>query len=392
MIINAIDDAVADRRKLVNDIVITKPKRYGYLLLLALAIKTNNTTNFAPLPSTLVLTTEEIAWLQQFATSSPPPQVIISVSVGEIQVPSPLLVYIPYASVVVAVSEIEAPSAEKQVLYVITDIPVPASLASGALDAEIEQQILGAIPSPPGYTTDADLAPVSIVVALGKACQQRDLNQIQQYLLHRNFLIDDELYQYLLPLPSRPGLVLNASAYILCSAIRGGSVEILKLLLLESRPGASIDPGAMGNLALQITTMADQGREMTQIIGSSVRVFCSRKYIDPNKRYHLYEFSEQELQAYAATGEILTGMSETTETVMKTPEFRDALSKDYAYFQGVLGTDIDLVRPSRLHLSLLLGLRQTRNIPSTSPSSLKAFGQELCLASSLRERQKKTLW
>jgi len=142
------------------------------------------------------------------------------------------------------------------------------------------------------------------------------------------------------------------------------------LLLLESKPGAVIDPTAMINLALQDALLLERKDLILEIAGDW-RVICPRKYKPPSKEIHLYE--------HPSKNSLLTP---SAAAVVGNQRFRQLLEKSIEELSRDI-PDNDLVRKTKLHMALLLMYRETKD---------QNFAEELCWASSLKERSKKSEW
>ena len=224
-----------------------------------------------------------------------------------------------------------------------------------------------------------------IIQLLASACSSADVVSITEYLLRDDFKINDNIYRH-----SFPGndLLMNDSAYILRSAVSGGAPSVVRLLLLETSPGAVIDPAAMNNIALQDAILSGKGSilsgssAMVHVLGNDMRVVCSAKYFN-SKLWNLHDFYDADWESYVANGADALNNDSTPLAieVLRSDRFRQLMSLTIDELLPMVESDV--VRPTRLHIALLVCFRETRE---------KHFAQALSLASSLRERQTKDRW
>lgn len=229
------------------------------------------------------------------------------------------------------------------------------------------------LPFPSTKATGSSLSPITkLILALSKACREVDHKQVESCLLSPDFLINDDEYVYSLPSKHWPGLAMNASAFILCSAVSGRSRGIVKLLLYETAPGSVLNPSAMESLPLQWAILFGD-REIIELIGNRTQNSPIDYLPSEGKKYHLFEFTEQQLAE--APIDVLIAHCK--------PSAAEVLKLGLSFPASVPLTYFSLVRNTPLHMALLDGLRRTNR---------EEFFIELALASSLRERQKSKEW
>ena len=212
----------------------------------------------------------------------------------------------------------------------------------------------------------------NLILELAIACIKIDHAGVERCLLDSAFAVDDSVYTYTLPSAHWPGLVMNASAFVLCSAIAGRSKGIVKLLMYESAPRATIDPGAMNSLPLRCALLY-KDQAIIALIGNRTPN-CPEKYIGGLRTRHLFELSQAELDAYATSGAIPEDLSDSAKAVMRNAgeSFRRIL------IGQAMGSEVSVVPNTPLHLALYQSMLET---------GAKEFRIELCMACSLRERQ-----
>ena len=224
-----------------------------------------------------------------------------------------------------------------------------------------------------------------VIQSLAAACSSADVASITECLLRDDFKINDNIYRHTFP---GNDLLMNDSACILRSAVSGGAPSVVRLLLLETAPGAVIDPAAMNNIALQDAILSGKGSilsgssAMVHVLGNDVRVVCSAKY-SSSKLWNLHDFYDADWDNYIVNGADILSSDSTPLAieVLRSDRFRQLMSLTLEELLPMVERDV--VRLTRLHVALLVCFRETKE---------KHFAQALSLASGLKERQMKDRW